>query len=373
MTRKPVTLIAPVAPFRGGIARHSDAVAQALAQDPPVDLAVESFARLYPGWLYPGESDRDPARRDVVPGAAKVHRRLDTLNPLTWRRLAERVSARGGLAIIPAWTFFVAPALGTVARHLRARGLRVVTMVHNAADHDGGRWKAGVSHWQLAASDGFVVHSQHVADQLRTAGHRQPVLCLPHPAYDDYPAPTGALPREHALELLCFGLVRCYKGVDLALRALVRAEVRDVRLTIAGEIWEDGEAIRSLAGTMREGVRVELIDRYVSDQEAAELFARCDAVLAPYRAATGSGVAALARHYRRSLVASAVDGLSECVKEGEDGWLFPAGDEAALAALLSGPVHREAAQAMHAHMHAPNPGEGWKDFTAQIVVFAERL
>jgi len=31
--------------------------------------------------------------------------------------------------------------------------------------------------------------------------------------------PTGALPREAALELLFFGLVRPYKGLDLALDA----------------------------------------------------------------------------------------------------------------------------------------------------------
>ncbi|MCH8920658.1 MAG: hypothetical protein IIA23_08135 [Chloroflexi bacterium] len=48
---------------------------------------------------------------------------------------------------------------------------------------------------------------------------------LPIPVSDDFPEPSGALPREAALELLFFGLVRPYKGLDLALDAVPHEDV----------------------------------------------------------------------------------------------------------------------------------------------------
>jgi D-inositol-3-phosphate glycosyltransferase len=362
-----VTLIAPVAPFRGGVARHSEALARALAARDDVVLAVECFSTLYPSWLYPGKNDRAPSSGE--PLSVGVSYSIDTLNPFSWTAAADRIGRRGGIAVIPAWTFFVAPALGTIARRLRKRGMRVIMVVHNIADHEASGWKSRVSNWQLAAADGFITHTENLTGQLRAAGHEQPAAYAAHPTYSDFPAPTGSLPRERGLELLCFGLVRHYKGVDIALRALEASGLDDVRLTIAGEIWEDGETISSLAGRPRLMGKAELINRYVSDQEASELFARCDAVLAPYRSVTGSGVAAMARHFHRPLVASDLPGLREEVGGGQTGWLFEAGDHLALAALLRGHVTREAAGAMSAAL-STDGGDEWETFAGKLLDLA---
>ena len=53
------------------------------------------------------------------------------------------------------------------------------------------------------------------------------------------------MPREAALELLFFGLVRPYKGLDLAIEALAKSGRRDVRLTIAGEFWQGLDETRA--------------------------------------------------------------------------------------------------------------------------------
>ncbi|MEO1467821.1 MAG: hypothetical protein AAFV86_02100, partial [Pseudomonadota bacterium] len=99
---------------RGGIARHTTALARALAAREGVTLDLWSFRRLYPRRLYPGESDRDP---DAAPPEALAPRfALDAVNPLGWRGAARRIAAGApDLAVLPAWTFFVAPCLGTLA------------------------------------------------------------------------------------------------------------------------------------------------------------------------------------------------------------------------------------------------------------------
>ena len=367
-----VALVAPVAPFRGGIARHSQAWAEVAARRNDTDLRITSFSRLYPPMFYPGNADRDPGRRP--PEDVSVAYTIDAVDPRSWSRAAQEIArTKPTLTIMPAWTFFVAPALGWIARGLRRRNIPVMMIVHNVADHESSRWKSCLLDWQLAGADGFITHTDELARQLREADHRQPTVVCHHTAYSDFPHPTGALPREHALELLCFGLVRRYKGVDIALRALAASQPGDVRLTIAGEVWDDRESINRLAEDPVLRGKVELIDRYVSDAEAAELFGRCDAVLAPYRSVTGSGVAALARHYRRPLIAPDLAGFRETIEHGRTGWLFPPNDENALAALLHRTVTRESASAMAADLAESGREDGWQYYCQSSFDLMERL
>ena len=363
-----VTLIAPIAPFRGGIARHSSAVAQALQSRPEINFEVESFVRLYPTYLYPGESDRDNIMDSDIHFSFRTRYALDAINPLTWNEAAGRITKfPRTVAIMPVWTFFLAPALGWITHRLRRKAVTVVMIVHNATDHESSYWKSRLLNWQLAAADGFITHTDDLAQQLRKAGHAQPISVSPHPPYSDFPKPSGSLKREHALELLCFGLVRRYKGVDIALRALEGARLSDVRLTIAGELWEAPEELRALIDSPGLRGKVELIDRYVSDAEAAELFDRCDAVLAPYRSVTGSGVLAMAQHYKRPVIASDLPGFCQKIEPGRTGWLFPSGSVSALARLLRDDVTREGALAMQASLEQAAGKENWQDYCQSLL------
>lgn len=351
-------MIGPVTPFNSGIARHTTALAGELARCADVEVFAVSFSRLYPSLLYPGASDRNP--EETAPQGIDTDFCLDTLNPLTWRAAAAKILRRKpDLAVIPAWTFFVAPCLGFVARALRQRGVQVVTVVHNAEDHEAAWWKSRLSQFQLRQSSRLVAHSAAIARDLRRLTPELPVTIRPHPVYDTYPLPRGDLPRRAGLELLFFGLIRPYKGLDIALRALRDSARADVRLTVAGEFWQGQAETRALIGELGLDDAVELVPRHVSDQEAAEYFARCDAVIAPYRSVTSSAVVALAQWYGRPVIASDLPGLSEAVAAGETGWLFPAGDIRALADILAGEVSRGAAAAMGPAIRALHAERSW--------------
>jgi glycosyltransferase involved in cell wall biosynthesis len=235
-------------------------------------------------------------------------------------------------------------------------------IVHNAADHEGAWWKNTMLRFQLRQATRFLTHNAGLAsDLLRLVGDRPVAICA-HPVFDDYPEPKYELPRVAALELLFFGLVRPYKGLDIALHALAASGLQDVRLTIVGEFWQGQEETAALIERLGLYEKVALVPRYVSDREAAEYFARCDAVIAPYRSVTGSGIVGLALRYGRPTIASNLPGLAEVISDGSTGWLFSASDIAALAALLATRVSRQAAEAMHSALEMRRATNSWDRF-----------
>jgi len=364
--RRRVALIAPLAPYRGGIARHSTALARALEARGDLRLDAVSFSRLYPRLLYPGADQIDPGA--ALPAVPRRRDVLDTLAPWNWRRLADEIAAEAPeLAVMPAWTFFVAPCLGAVAAGLRRRGVPVTMVVHNAEDHEGAGWKRALMRRQLARASAIVTHNEAIAGSLAALGLTAPVTLRPHPVYDDFPAPEGALPREAPLELLFFGLVRPYKGLEILLDALAEAPADTVRLSVVGEHWGGLDETRAQIARLALSDRVRLVPRYVSDQEAAEHFARADALVTPYRSASASGVIAMAQHYRLPVIASDLPGLAEAVRDRETGWLFPVGDRAALARLIAGPVTRDAAAAMAPAIDAARAERSWAAFADAVL------
>ena len=110
----------------------------------------------------------------------------------------------------------------------------------------------------------------------------------------------------------------------------MRRALPDALLLLAGEPW--GEA-KALAGRPAPpGVRLFL--RFLPAEERGLLFDACDAVVCPYRHATGSGIAADAVSHGRPVIGSDVPGLAVVVEDGVSGLLVPPGDARALAAAM---------------------------------------
>lgn len=365
---KPLTvvIVGPVKPFQTGIARHTTAVAQEMAGRPDVNISVISFSRQYPQFLYPGKNQRslDGEMADEL----DVEYCLDSVNPWSWMAVISKILRRQpGLVVIPAWTFVLAPCLGYISRALRRHNVPVIMIAHNAADHEEASWKSFLYRFQLRNASAFVTHNTPIAKGLKQIVPDIPVSIQPHPIYDDYPAPRGDLKRDAALELLFFGLVRKYKGLDILLKALAAAKLNDVRLSIVGEFWTGRAKTEALIRDLGLTSKVELFPRHVSDQEAAEFFARCDVVVAPYLSASGSGVIALAQWTGRPVLASDVPELAEAVNNGSVGWTFPTGDVDALAQLLATEVSRESAIAMHPAIEKAREKLTWAQFVDVIL------
>lgn len=356
-----VAIIGPLPPHRGGIAEFGLRLHRALASTCTPNTFA--FRRQYPALLYPGNSDYNPDASAVDdPGVGYT---LDSLNPLTWIATAREIVATNALAlVIQWWTVFWWPAFFLIAHHVRRKGMPVILLCHNMVDHEASGWKRFLSGLMMRQADAFVVHSTEHRQHVEREFPGRPVMFTPIPAYDEHPLSGVSLQKRGRLELLFFGFIRPYKGLDVLLDALELLEGDEIYLTVAGEAWQDSE--KTIARLRRiECEKVELHIEFVSDSMAAALIERADAVVLPYLAASGSAVTALAYNFDTPVIASCVGGLRDAVVEGQTGFLFRAGDAHDLASLIRR-MGRDELTAMRAGVASYRSENGWHAYAEKL-------
>jgi glycosyltransferase involved in cell wall biosynthesis len=335
-----MTVIAAVQPLVTGAAHFNTAMVAALRERAAVD--VISWRRMYPPLLYRGPLSDDNATRRTE-DAAFV---LDWHDPRTWREATQRLSEYQPDVLVMPWLHPVAAAQYRWLLRKAPRGACRVIVCHNVTPHEPFRGAALLTRAALRHADLFVTHSRRQRAELAALGlGRVPTIEAFHPRFvaSDLAAlpATGAISAERRrqgnpeLLLLCFGAIRPYKGVDLALEALALVDpALSVRLVVAGRFWSNESTYRRQVERLGLQRRVELMNRYVPDDEAGLLFAAADAALLPYRSASQSGVVQLAYAHGRPVIATAVGGLPEAVTDGEDGLLCAKDDPQAMARAI---------------------------------------
>ena len=241
--------------------------------------------------------------------------------------LRHRRSAAGADVVHYQWLTF--PALDA---RLLARGPKVLTPHGFLRGVEGGPSGDAV----VRRMDAVIALSEYGADRLRAGGAVDParIHVIPHGALDY----LTRLPREDPLPpelegadgpvILCFGLVRPYKGVDVLLRAF--AELEGAELWIVGRSLgvDDSELGRLAAAAPG---RVRRVDRFIPDTEVPAIMRRADLVALPYRDVEQSGVLYTALAFGKPIIATAVGGFPEVAPAIR---LVPASEEQALAGAL---------------------------------------
>lgn len=330
-----VLLVGPSWPLRGGIARTTTLLARAL-QEAGSLTGFLTPRRQYPAWLYPGASDVDP---DACPRLPEARRCFDVLEPWSWGAAARRGRAAAADAlVVPYWTWAWAP----FERYLAGRlGLPVVAIVHNPADHDASRLARLSAAWVLGRASAYLCHARAVEREVQARFSGRPTAVHPLPA-DPPPRAERAAARaglgvaDGHVAVLCFGLIRPYKGVEVLLEAFARVSPElPLTLLLAGEPWGDmGASLTARLSRPDLAGRVRARLAWIPEREAGEWFAAADAVVLPYLSATGSAVAAQALGAGLPVVGTDVGGIAEVVEDGVNGLLVPPADPAALAGAL---------------------------------------
>jgi glycosyltransferase involved in cell wall biosynthesis len=193
--------------------------------------------------------------------------------------------------------------------------------------------------------DAVVVHSQHGRFRLIDEGGIDPakITVIPHGAFThlldvpDAEPLAGELAGVDGPVVLLFGLMRPYKGIDVAIEAW--RGIDGAELWVVGMPRMDTAAFKATLPP-----RVRLVERFVGDRELPAFFERADVVVLPYREIDQSGVLFTALAFGRPLVLSDVGGFGEVAADGA-ALLVPPGDPLALRAALQGLLEDPAARA----------------------------
>ncbi|CAN7384128.1 glycosyltransferase family 4 protein [Phenylobacterium sp. LjRoot225] len=310
--------------FAPHFAEYSTRVVEALAPHADILFALSRDARrrqCEPGWF-------KTATADVRLMEFTTRRR-----PIRWLStpgvLARCLLFRPDIIHIHEQTDFV----NTLITRILARQAPLVLTVHDPKPHVGRDTELFVNLRNRAVVRGsakaFHVHGEYCRHLLLDlVGGGRPIVSTNHGVMQE-PSPSQERPAEPG-RILFFGRMEVYKGVDVLLEAFERlnARGRAYTLVLAGE----GPDFDKARAERTRGVI--LINRFIPHDEAIAELQKASLVALPYLEATQSGVAAAAIGNGRAMVASAVGGLGDVVKDRKNGLLVPPGDAGALAEAI---------------------------------------
>lgn len=309
----------------GGIASFAEHLATQL--EPQADVTRIAYRRLYPALTTAGRAER--TRSGAVARGPVPHL------PWTWvGPLVRLVRTRPAVVVVQWWHPLFAPfavALGVAARIGRAR---FAVVCHNAMPHERFPFARQLTRAVLRRADVVLTLSEHVQDEVRRLLPTVDARTLSHPPNLTAHQPAPSRRVDNRGQVLFFGHVRPYKGLDDLLDAIALMPVtRRPLLTVAGPFYQPVEDVRAKVAELGIASSVRLMPGYVADDDVPALFADSDVVALPYREASQSGVLRLAAEFGRPVVVTDVAGLAAEVAD--RGVVVAPGDPVALAAGLA--------------------------------------
>lgn len=217
----------------------------------------------------------------------------------------------------------------------------LLTTVHDTRRHPGDR-EALRSPRQIVKilirrSTAIVVHGKALQARAQ-AGYGldlEKIHVIPHLALFRYPeiARTECVrrPIDGRFRVLFFGRILEYKG----LRYLIESQrwtathVPKILYIIAGR-----GSLEPYPGMSENADHFDIRNRYINDEETADLFLNADVVVLPYTEASESGVAAMAIAFGLPIVATKVGELPETVRHEQTGLTVKPRDSQGLAEAI---------------------------------------
>jgi glycosyltransferase involved in cell wall biosynthesis len=315
--------------FLSGISVYTIRLANALAVSRPV--SVVTMRQLLPTRFYPGHDRVGAALTDIG-----RHPRVTVLDGVDWywipsifRAFAFLLRHRPAVIVMQWWTGTVLHTYVVLALVARLLGTRVIIEFHEILDTGEARIPLVRAYvgvlapllFRLAVA--YTVHSQFDRSLLRSRYRlgRRPVIVVPHGPHDHYQnskvaelLPASREAPEEACNLLFFGVIRPYKGLEdliTAFDAIPAEEIGGYWLTVVGETWEGWIMPTTLIEQSRYRERITFVNRYVHDRELDAFLRGSDAVVLPYHRSSLSGPLHVAMGYGLPIVISDVGGNAE--------------------------------------------------------------
>jgi glycosyltransferase involved in cell wall biosynthesis len=186
------------------------------------------------------------------------------------------------------------------------------------------------------AADAVIAPSELVIEVFRRQGWQRAITRINHGVEC---SPSTAVrttpPRDGRVRLGYTGVVAPFKGVDVLIKSFMAVDARNLTLAIHGSVHWDGTFRLDLDHWFASDPRIRLMNRF-AHEDLPEVMAGIDVMVVPSTTLDSYGlVAAESLAFSVPVIASDMVGAAhELVRDGENGFLYPADEPDRLRALI---------------------------------------
>jgi len=320
-------------PYRGGISQFNASLLTELSKNNMVKAF--NFKRQYPNFLFPGKTQYVTENDNAL--SIESYRILDTANPFSYIKTAKEIKKwHPDLLIMRYWMSYFAPSQGWVARHIN-KDCKVISILDNVIPHEPKFFDKPFTKYYLKSNDAFITLCDSVKKDLLDFAPSSKCIVSFHPQYSHFGEKIERSAAEKFLRLspnkknlLFFGLIREYKGLDILLNAFALLD-DSYQLIIAGEPYGSFDKYEKIINNLRNKNNIRLVTKYIPDNEVPYYFSASDVCVLPYRSATQSGISAISYHFDLPMITTPVGGLKETISDKGTGIVV---DDISVAAII---------------------------------------
>ena len=244
----------------------------------------------------------------------------------------------------------------------------------------GGYWYENTVYIILSGTDGCITLCSEVAADLVKIKPDAVFRVLYHPLYSHF---GEKLPRDKAeaelgLEpgkknILFFGLIREYKGLDILLKAFEKLD-DSFQLIIAGEPYGSFDAYQRLIDGSKGSDRIHVFLKYIKDSEVKNYFSAADVTVLPYRSATQSGVSSVSYHFDVPMIVTPVGGLKETIGDRGTGLISKDISEESIVSAITDYFNTDGVrERCISNIDSERKRLSWSEFCKELTIFAESI
>lgn len=323
-----IVLIGTAYPYRGGLALFNERLMEQFRSEGE-DVEIQTFTLQYPSFLFPGKTQYSKSKASH---RFNIVRSVNSINPLSWIKVGKKLKReKPDIVLIKYWLPFMAPCFGFISRIIKSnKHTKIIAIADNIIPHEKRFFDNWLTKYFVKCVDCWIAMSKSVLDDINIFDKAVPKKLMPHPLFDNFGQAIEKAEAQKRLNLdsqkinlLFFGLVREYKGLDLLLEALSdeRLKQMPLHLTVAGEFYDNYKKYEDLVEQLGLKERVSMQNKFVEDNEVVNYFCSTDLVVLPYKSATQSGVTQIAFHFSKPMLVTCVGGLPEIVADGKSGYV----------------------------------------------------
>ena len=363
-------------PYRGGISQFNACLYNELSKTH--DVKAFNFKRQYPEILFPGKTQYVTADDEAVP--VESESLLDTANPFSYISTYRAIRDwKPDVLIVRYWMSYFGPSLGYITRKMK-KHCKVISILDNVIPHEPRFFDTPLTKYFLTGSTGSVTLCEAVSKDLLKLKQDAEFTVIQHPLYSHFGNKKTREEAERKLglkpgkkNLLFFGLIRSYKGLDILLEAFGMLP-EEYQLIIAGEPYGSFDKYQQIIDRLPGKDRIFMDLRYIKDSEVTDYFSAADLAVLPYRSATQSGISSVSYHFEVPMVVTDVGGLKETIGDRGTGLVAPDGTPEAICnevlRYFSDPaISQECIRCIRIEKDRLS----WKGFADNLLGFIEKL